>query len=65
MQFTVPDMSCNHCVKAITSEINKLDANAKVEIDLTKKQVVVNNTALTESQVISAINDAGFDNVNK
>lgn len=62
MQFIVASMSCNHCVKSITQAITALDAQAKVDIDLTHKKVQVQSSARPE-QIITAITDAGFDDI--
>ncbi|MGJ8526724.1 hypothetical protein LMG33818_002480 [Halomonadaceae bacterium LMG 33818] len=58
--YEVPSMSCGHCVKAITNSIQDIDAQAKVDIDLKTKRVNVETTA-TSSEILEAIDDAGFD----
>lgn len=34
MRFRVEEMSCNHCVRAVTNAIRELDPQAQVEVDL-------------------------------
>lgn len=34
MRFKVENMSCNHCVRAVTNAIRVLDPQAGVEVDL-------------------------------
>ena len=41
MQFEVEHMSCGHCVRTITNDLQRLDPAAKVEVDLAAKRVVV------------------------
>ncbi|MEK1843183.1 MAG: cation transporter, partial [Pseudomonas sp.] len=52
--FNVEDMSCGHCVKAITQALQAKDPAASVRIDLAAKEVGV-ESALTADQVIAAI----------
>ena len=57
--FTVPDISCQHCVDSITREVTAVDGVASVAIDLdTKTVAVVGGDA---SAVIAAIDEAGYD----
>lgn len=62
MKFTVLDMTCQHCVKAITQQILNADPNAKVDIDLSTKSVEVQST-LSEKSIFNAIEEAGFDKI--
>lgn len=59
MEFTVADMSCGGCASAITRAIAKLDATARVEVDVAAKLVKV-ESPLEQGQVASAIESAGF-----
>ncbi len=59
MKFTVPDMSCNHCVNAITNAVKELDPGAQVQADLETKLVTV-TTGLDPAAVAQAITDAGY-----
>jgi copper chaperone len=34
IQFTLPDMTCGHCVKTVTRTVLQVDAGARLEIDL-------------------------------
>lgn len=57
--YNVPDMSCQHCIEAITSEVSKVDGVTSVQIDLAAKSVAV--TGGESGAVIAAIDEAGFD----
>jgi len=59
LTFTVPDMSCGHCVKAITHAITRLDAQAKVNTDLENKTVTVETLADRET-VVAALTEEGY-----
>lgn len=58
-QFKVPDMSCGHCVKAITSAISAVDADARVECDLANHQVSV-QSSLPEHVLIEVLTESGY-----
>ena len=38
IELTLPTMTCGHCVKTVTQTVQRLDAQAKVEIELEKHQ---------------------------
>jgi copper chaperone len=59
MQFTLPAMSCGHCVRAITEAVHAVDAKASVEIDLPNKQLKV-HTALAREAVAQQLAEAGY-----
>lgn len=63
-QFRVPAMSCQHCVNAITKEVNALPGVQQVVVSLTDKSVRVDHdTRVTVDDLIRAINEAGYDEV--
>jgi copper chaperone len=62
IQFNIPDMSCGHCVKAVTQAVQSVDAQAKVEVDLGTKQVKVESQAPRE-QLVQALAEAGYPTV--
>ena len=39
--FSIPSISCGHCVNAIKTELNELDGISKVEGDIEGKSVAV------------------------
>ncbi|WP_245961332.1 heavy-metal-associated domain-containing protein [Neopusillimonas maritima] len=43
MQFNVQDMTCGHCVAAITQAVESAFPQAKVSINLEQHRVVVDN----------------------
>ena len=59
MEFTVPDMSCGHCVGAITKVIQQIDVDAKISVDLPAKKVTV-ETAQSRQTVADALAEAGY-----
>ncbi len=57
--YSVPDMSCQHCVDAITTEVAKVDGVTDVNIDLDAKAVTV--VGGEEAAIVAAIDEAGYD----
>jgi copper chaperone len=60
-EFTVRDMSCGHCVAAITNEVQAVPGVHQVSIDLASKRVRVDagDDVATET-LVNAINEAGY-----
>jgi len=58
-QLEVGEMSCGHCVAAVTRAVQALDPSAKVDVDLAQRKVEVESRAALE-QVSAAIEDAGY-----
>jgi copper chaperone len=61
MMFSVPGMTCGHCVATITKAIRTLDAAAEVKADLGSRTVTVETTAPAPA-VARALEDAGYPN---
>ncbi len=59
LQFTVPDMCCNGCVRSITKVLQAMDADVKIEADLSEKKLAVETKAAKE-EVVAALEKAGF-----
>lgn len=59
MRFSVPDMTCGHCVAAVTKSIKALDAAADVKVDLASKTVTVESAAPAPA-VAKALEHAGY-----
>lgn len=59
LRYQVDEMSCGHCVQAITAAVKGVDPAADVAIDLSRKSVEV-NTSAAGSDVRAAIREAGY-----
>ncbi len=57
--FGVPDISCEHCVSAITAEVAPLPGVTAVKVDVETKQVTV--TGGDPEAITAAIDEAGYD----
>lgn len=63
-EFTVPAISCDHCVSAITKEVSALQGVSKVDVDLNTKHVKVQtNGEVTTDTIVAAINEAGYADI--
>ena len=58
--FEVNDMTCGHCINAITEAIKSTDTNAKVSIDLATHRVVIEPNKAGSAELSDAIKDAGY-----
>lgn len=58
-QFTLPDMSCGHCVAAITDALKSVDAEAHVNIDRERKTAQIDST-LPRTVLAAALTEAGY-----
>ena len=58
-RYQVPDISCDHCVKAITEHVSPLAGVEQVEVDLASKSVTV--VGGDDDSIVAAIDDAGYD----
>ena len=59
LEFTLPTMTCGHCVGVVTQAIKQADPQASVEIDLASHRVRV-ETAQTREAIEAAVNEAGY-----
>jgi len=58
--LSVPDMSCDHCVHAITSEVSGVPGVQVVDVRLAARTVRVTGSA-SEAAVREAIAEAGYE----
>lgn len=60
IRFEIPGMTCGGCTRSITSAIQGIDAQAKVETDIPGRHVTVESSADSAS-LIAAIQEAGYE----
>lgn len=58
--FEVNDMTCGHCVSAITRALKATDKDAKVQIDLVTHRVQVEPISADAAELEEAIKEAGY-----
>jgi copper chaperone len=61
--YDVPDVSCGHCVAAITAEVASLPGVERVEVDLEHGRVAVTGSSLEDAAIRIAIYEAGYEAV--
>ena len=59
-EFIVPDMSCEHCRRAVTAALTALPAVASVRVDLETKRAAVEGEGLDDAALRAVIIDAGY-----
>jgi copper chaperone len=58
--YSVADMSCAHCERAVSSELHEVSGVESVEVDLDKKLVTVCGVSLDDSVLHAAIEEPGY-----
>jgi copper chaperone CopZ len=61
MTYTVQGMTCDHCKKAVSSELGQLAGVEAVEVDLETKLVTVTGDRLDDQALRAAIEEAGYE----
>lgn len=60
-QFYVPNIMCEHCVKAINDEITTVSGVRKVQINMADKSVrVEHDGSASIADLVEAIKEAGY-----
>jgi copper chaperone len=59
--YTVPDMSCSHCVVAVSEEVGQVAGVESVHVVLETKQVTVHGRDVDGGAVRAAIYEAGYE----
>ena len=59
LDLQIPNMSCGHCVRAITEAVQAVDPAAQVQTDLATHRVQVQTTAPSET-VVAQLTQAGY-----
>ena len=61
--YVVSGISCEHCVTAITAELERLPGIASIAIDLDDKALTICGDGLDDALLVEAIDEAGYDAV--
>ncbi|MCW5634438.1 MAG: heavy-metal-associated domain-containing protein [Rubrivivax sp.] len=60
LDLQIPNMTCGHCVRAVTEAVKAADPQATVTIDLPTHQVRIETTAPREA-VVAQLVEAGYE----
>ncbi len=58
-RFTIPNLSCGHCVRAVTEAVQAADPAATVQADTATHQVQVQST-LARAEIAARLQAAGY-----
>jgi copper chaperone CopZ len=61
--YLVEGMSCEHCERAVTEEVMRVDGVRSVAVDLSAKRVRVGGDGVGDAAVRAAIAEAGYEAV--
>lgn len=60
--YTVVGMTCDHCVRAVTEEVTKLEGVQRVDIDLPSGAVKVESDGpIDDAAFAAAVDEAGYE----
>jgi copper chaperone len=59
VEFTLPDMSCGHCVRAVTAAVQRVDAGAQVSVDLPTRRLRI-ETSRPAQDFVAVLADEGY-----
>ena len=59
LEFSIPNMTCGHCVKSVTEAVKAAARAARVDIDLPTHRVQV-QTSVPRDAVVARLADAGY-----
>jgi copper chaperone len=59
--YTVSGMTCDHCVRAVTEEVSKVDGVEMVDVELDSGRMVVTSEGeVSDEAVAAAVDEAGY-----
>lgn len=61
LTLRVPDMSCGHCVEAVSDAVGQVAGVSDVKVDLDTKRVEVEGEGVELVPVTEAIREAGYE----
>jgi copper chaperone len=59
--YTVKGMTCDHCARAVTEEVEQVPGVAGVEVDLRSGRVVVGGGGFSDEAIREAVEEAGYE----
>jgi copper chaperone len=58
--YAVTGMTCEHCVRAVSSEVETIEGVTAVAVDLGTGQVTIEGYGFDHAQVAAAVDEAGY-----
>lgn len=59
IELTLPTMTCGHCVKTVTETVHRVDAGARLVIDLPTHQVRIESPQPAQA-FVAALAEEGY-----
>lgn len=60
--INIDGMSCGHCVKSVTTALNKINGVQVLSVSLEKKNAEIEaDEKVTDQMLINAVTEAGYD----
>ena len=60
--YTVSGMTCGHCVKAVTTEVARIEGVNAVDVDLDSGRVTVtSDRPVEQAELKAAVDEAGYE----
>jgi copper chaperone len=59
LQLTLPTMTCGHCVKTVTETVHRVDAEARVAVDLPTHRVQIESRQPAQA-FVAALTEEGY-----
>jgi copper chaperone len=59
--YTVPDLHCAHCERAVSEELWAVAGVESVDVDLESRRVTVAGSVLDDAKLRAAIDEAGYE----
>ncbi|MBL8328098.1 MAG: heavy-metal-associated domain-containing protein [Rubrivivax sp.] len=60
IELTLPTMTCGHCVKSVTATVQRVDPEARLQIDLPSHRVSI-ESAKEPQAFVAALADEGYE----
>ncbi len=58
--YDVTGMTCGHCARAVTEEVETIEGVTAVAVDVEAGRVTVEGGGFTDEQVAAAVDEAGY-----
>jgi copper chaperone len=59
IELILPTMTCGHCVRAVTAAVQRVDAQARVEIDLPSHRVRI-ESGMAPTEFAAVLTEEGY-----
>jgi copper chaperone len=59
--YTVKGMTCDHCARSVTEEVEQVPGVAGVEVDLQGGRVDVRGDGFSDEAIFEAVEEAGYE----